>query len=1241
MSTESSQHSTRSPVNPPVVEDASVDASLMEPGAQPGAGSVPPSIQAPTVMFEGLESNRSSPWEPAEEIAMQARQIDSELDQLRADLERNTQASESMSEDELESYLELEDGTPNPAPEEGRQPTSSEHRHMSRLRMMRRNLRGVLEDPSGGPTPLPRELPSVAQPPPSVELLEPVPRAVSDPSQIAAALSSHRPRAVESPGVGVVAGVPPGDQGIDVDGVADPPNGSHGSSGEHWLAGSAQPETNTRGAHRTTVNLRTGEVLPSYLKPDLSPSAHARRSAYPEWLQMCGDGADDDDVDGDVGWIPVKPKKGPKDHLWQGSTYYDPITGNVGYYDPKDPPPMAFGYGGTPLKVPKLGHHVSSRVYRVGGKPKSDWSGAELDPAFAGHATIRPHDESKLAKTLQYLLKPHEPGFKKGDKLPYIFKNLWPEFLRTGLDTHCYVRDPNNPDIVLNLLKHPYKAGVSQKWIRQEMEWIKSRWDGSGYQENRLARELLVRSLHPSVRSTLVTESRLTYTFQELWMALVLDEGMTTLARTLHVSEFVTGFTIFKVPHWNVSQAVEMLKPKIEQLQQVGEWNPRDLEGFLKSLQHCIDEKHSRYQGWWPVIASWVNDVTDEVQKQKLLQNVPLYEMNDHLATLEPPLDYNTILTNVSEMYSSLRHSGEWPATSNPVDSKVPGRRYKASVNLAPVEGVGSGGTSADVATLRAQVNVLTQQLDSLSKSKTQPRGTGSGSAPKGGTRTSDGVLLDRNGNPIKCWDCGGNHYAAECPQKSGMTKGGSHTKSQTRGSNGNRTKGGNRGNSKSYEWKNVAPKPGQPQTMTKDGKKYMWCAKCKAGKGLWTLSHSTSQHVDDYNGKNTGDASANLVSSCTDPCAWYCPTSLSPFTLLWELLVLLLDVCWSLAPLMFCLCLVWVLCDHYLSPVPLSASGRTLMDLLWDYPYQWWYLVNLCGLQPSTQLWVRGTVTPWHTLTSPAFIQMMLFPCLWLTLPLLVWACLVPRGGHPWETAQTPTPPASRRHRRWVARQVNRAYRPRHKGASIWDHGYNRRYPLHLRSQCLFPQNPPSLSQQQSPSYLPTYLQSGWSYVRGLIPQCCGKGETCDQGDSYKAAFDHAFGSCKFFDCLWCQQEWPPGRTRGSWRPTMDYANWNGPPEAQSNDTGLNGDPRRSREPGGAPMRPWTARGAATKPDGLNSDLRRSREHGPAPRRPWTAGGAARRPCTDPGAPGTHKSDRCRVYIPKKVFSNRGRVTI
>jgi hypothetical protein len=43
--------------------------------------------------------------------------------------------------------------------------------------------------------------------------------------------------------------------------------------------------------------------------------------------------------------------------------------------------------------------------------------------------------------------------------------------------------------------------------------------------------------------------------------------------------------------------------------------------------------------------------------------------------------------------------------------------------------------------------------------------------------------------------------------------------------------------------WRNTPPPAGQPESMTRNGKKYYFCKKC-GGKGRWNLTHETANHI-------------------------------------------------------------------------------------------------------------------------------------------------------------------------------------------------------------------------------------------------------------------------------------------------------------------------------------------------------------------------------------------------------------
>lgn len=55
----------------------------------------------------------------------------------------------------------------------------------------------------------------------------------------------------------------------------------------------------------------------------------------------------------------------------------------------------------------------------------------------------------------------------------------------------------------------------------------------------------------------------------------------------------------------------------------------------------------------------------------------------------------------------------------------------------------------------------------------------------------------------------------------------------------------------KTNNWKQKAPKSGEPQTKIVDNKDWHWCAKCGSG-GRWSPTHGTNDHKSDFTRNNT-----------------------------------------------------------------------------------------------------------------------------------------------------------------------------------------------------------------------------------------------------------------------------------------------------------------------------------------------------------------------------------------------------
>ena len=75
-----------------------------------------------------------------------------------------------------------------------------------------------------------------------------------------------------------------------------------------------------------------------------------------------------------------------------------------------------------------------------------------------------------------------------------------------------------------------------------------------------------------------------------------------------------------------------------------------------------------------------------------------------------------------------------------------------------------------------------------------------------------------RDHTKTKCYKCGKiGHIRPNCPDKSQSTK--------------------------TDLWKETPPTSGSSETITRDGREWFWCSKCRGGEGRWSTTHSSSTH--------------------------------------------------------------------------------------------------------------------------------------------------------------------------------------------------------------------------------------------------------------------------------------------------------------------------------------------------------------------------------------------------------------
>ncbi len=478
--------------------------------------------------------------------------------------------------------------------------------------------------------------------------------------------------------------------------------------------------------------------------------------------------------------------------------------------------------------------------FKLGGKPKADWSGIELpNETKENNFRFRPVNVTK-DKYIEVRKKALKSTFAANSSTVTPLLELEERAKAIGLDTYLYLPNPSDKTEMLLITKHypVFIANITETTkIAQD---IRSKFDNNDKREDA--------TLHSVIKASCSKDilDRLQYSMKDNDTAALFL--LKVMERAVHSSsgyyDKVRDQLKSLQPRQFTGENIEAMCLKgmelIEILKGANRLSPDDFLRFVKNFAiismttgQYVHEIECLISTLSKAIREKVHLPQDKVWEQLVAQN----------------LDPITLIESITTFYRTEISDGSWAAAKLPSSSRTPTSKFSA--NLAS----SSPSSSSDVQDTRegAITKLLALlHLDSSPMEKGIARGQSSngnqGSKPVGAS-----------GN---CHICGSpDHWARECPKK----KTGTIVSRKGKYHNGNNLGSNNSRSNKQKSWRTTAPTSGSPQTIHKNGRTFHWCAKCRR----WSSTHGTAGHTGRSNTttNNNDKDSANLLS--VDPGAW------------------------------------------------------------------------------------------------------------------------------------------------------------------------------------------------------------------------------------------------------------------------------------------------------------------------------------------------------------------------------------
>jgi hypothetical protein len=454
---------------------------------------------------------------------------------------------------------------------------------------------------------------------------------------------------------------------------------------------------------------------------------------------------------------------------------------------------------------PKFGDVVDGNVIWIGGPPNDKWSGTHATE-MASPQCLRGLDP----KTMVYMYKDRTVGnsikFKKDDpeySLLSFAADAMEHMVNHGMDTVFYMEPvkagtpPGETDGALQLFDHHsrFTKGMVSKAIEDRLS--NGTFDHWAKEALKDSAKWLKESLDLTMKVALRSSLAKATTGPDVWMLIVQETVSSSINRCEGLADDLKALKLINFPGENVEAYCAKADELLSQLETEGELPTNHLVTIVDALGECsvLEFKVEMIN----LRSEVVKFKRDSVGKDPSV-----------VAAMPNRITWQSVLTDAKRHYKDLLK--KWGPSKD-----LQANQAESALN---------------------KMECLAAEMNKKLKSFNPSGGGGNGSSNGGGNskKTFPGKT---------CHGCGAKDMIKpRCPTCSNKGKGKS---SKTTGTNG----GGS-----STKW--AAPKDGEPHTKEIDGKKLMWCAKCRQGKGFWNDSHLTKDHVVGFK-KSKGEASGNV----------------------------------------------------------------------------------------------------------------------------------------------------------------------------------------------------------------------------------------------------------------------------------------------------------------------------------------------------------------------------------------------